>query len=241
MHAISRSGVIFVGLGAAMFVNVFLWPPRYTEELKEKLRQSNEAAVLFFCHAVHEYVGLEGRELHLDPAQGERVHRLYREARMLLELLGRERQVNVEASEPTEWVLRAEKLLEYNESIANKANRILDLLPVRLERRINAGDRPSSEEFKAILGLLASGCVTIVRLNGKLRAVIVDGGTAVAEEISEDYWENLTKAIEDWQQKLAGSYSLHALLEVAVTANEIKWASRQAKLLLAESLEIAKE
>jgi hypothetical protein len=72
---------------------------------------------------------------------------------------------------------------------------------------------------------------------GKLRTVIVDDGMAAAEEISEEFWESLTKAIEEWQQKLAGSYSLHALLEVAVTASEIKWATRQAKLLLAESLE----
>lgn len=240
VHALSRTGVIFAGLGSAMVVNVFLWPPRYTDELKEKLRQSNEAAVLFFCHAVHEYCGLEGTELNVDPAQGERVHRLNREARALLELC-RDRQGSSDAAEPGGWVFLAEKLIGYNESIANKGNRILDLLPGRLERRISSGDPPISDEFKVILELLASRCATVVRLNGKLRAVIVDGGTAVAEEISEDFWESLTTAIEQWQQKRAGSYSLHALLEVAVTANEIKWASRQAKLLLAESLETAKE
>ncbi len=236
MHALSRTGVIFAGLGSAMAVNVLLWPPRYTERLKEKLRQSNEAAVLFFCHAVHEYCGLEGTELYVDKAEGERVHRLNREARALVELC-RDRQGSTDAAEPGGWVSLAEKLIAYNESIANKGNRIFDLLPGRLERRLNSGDPPISDVFRAILELLASRCATVVRLNGKLRTVIVDGGTAAAEEISEEFWESLTKAIEEWQQKLAGSYSLHALLEVAVTASEIKWATRQAKLLLAESLE----
>jgi len=236
-HAFARTGVIFVGLGSAMLVNVFLWPPRYMEQLKEKLRQSNEAAVLYFCHAVQEYVGLEGKEYHGDTAPGERVERLNKEARRLLELLGRERTVAAGAADPAGWLALAEKLIDYNESITHKSNRILDLLPGRLERRVSSGNPPISEEFRAILELLASGCVTVVRLNGKLRSVIVDGGTAAAEEISEDYWETLTKAIEQWQPRLAGSYFLHALLEVAVTANEIKWASRQAKLLLAESLE----
>ncbi|MDR7866776.1 MAG: aromatic acid exporter family protein [Sporomusaceae bacterium] len=236
-HALARTGVIFVGLGSAMLVNVFLWPPRYTEQLKEKLRQSNEATVLYFCHAVQEYVGLEGKEYSGDTAQRARVEKLNKEARRLLELLSRERTVVAEAAEPTGWLTLAEKLIDYNESITHKGNRIIDLLPGRLERRINSGDPPISDEFRAILSLLASGCVTVVRLNGKLRSVIVDGGTAAAEEISEDYWETLTKAIEQWQPRLAGSYYLHALLEVAVTANEIKWASRQAKLLLSESLE----
>jgi hypothetical protein len=55
--------------------------------------------------------------------------------------------------------------------------------------------------------------------------VIIDNGTAEPEEISENYWERLTEAVEQWQPRLTGSYYLHALLEVAVTANEIKWAA----------------
>lgn len=128
-------------------------------------------------------------------------------------------------SQPTAWLVRAEKLLEYNESIANKGSRIFDLLPMRLERRLQSGAPPISDEFRAILGLLEKGCMTVVRLNGKLRTVIIDNGTAEPEEISENYWERLTEAVEQWQPRLTGSYYLHALLEVAVTANEIKWAA----------------
>lgn len=131
----------------------------------------------------------------------------------------------------------AEKLIDYNESIIKKGNRIFDLLPIRLERRMKSEAPPVSDEFKAILDILESGCTIVVRVNGKVRSVIVDGGITTPEEISEEYWESLTKAIEQWQPRLTGSYYLHGLLEVAVTANEIKWATRQAKILLSESVE----
>lgn len=235
-HALARTGVIFIGLGSAMIVNVFLWPPKYTKQLKEKLRQSNEAAVLYFCRAVQDYVGFDGKELHIDTGQKERVDKLNKEVRMLLDLLSTERKVGTDGSESREWISLAEKLIEYNESIAKKGDRIFDLLPIRLERRRACGDPPISEEFKAILEILESGCTIVIRVNGKIRSVIIDGGTASPEEIGEDYWESLTKAIEQWQPRLAGSYYLHGLLEVAVTANEIKWATRQAKMLLAESV-----
>lgn len=238
VHALARSGVIFVGLGSAMLVNVLLWPPRYTKQLKEKLRQSNEAAVLYFCRAVQDYVGLDtSRELHIDTEQRKRVYKLNKEARMILDLLSSERPVVAESTEPREWITLAEKLIDYNESIIKKGDRIFDLLPTRLERRMKSDAPPVSDEFKAILGILESGCTIVVRVNGKIRSVIVDGGIVSPEEISEEYWESLTTAIEQWQQRLAGSYYLHGLLEIAVTANEIKWATRQAKILLQESVE----
>ncbi|HMM22144.1 MAG TPA: aromatic acid exporter family protein [Selenomonadales bacterium] len=237
VHALARTGVIFVGLGAAMLVNVLLWPPKYTERLKEKLRQSNEAAVLYFCRAVQDYAGLDGRELSIDIEQGKRVHALNKEARTLLDLLSRERELVAGPSEPREWVSLAAKLVDYNESITKKGDRIFDLLPVRMERRASPDAPPVSDEFKAILDILESGCTIVVRLNGKLRSAIIDGSAPIPEKISEEYWESLTRAIEQWQPRLTGSYYLHGLLEAAVTANEIKWATRQAKILLYECVE----
>lgn len=237
IHALARTGVIFVGLGSAMLVNVLLWPPKYSKLLKEALRQSNEAAVLYFCRAVQDYVAVDNGEISIDKEQRKRVNKLNKEARMLLDLLSRERQVVAESSEPQEWISSAEKLIDYNESIIKKADRIFDLLPIRLERRIKSGFPPISDEFKAIMEILESGCTIVIRVNGKIRSVIVDGGKAMPEEISEDYWESLTKAIEQWQSRLTSSYYLHGLLEIAVTANEIKWATRQAKVLLSECVE----
>ena len=86
-----------------------------------------------------------------------------------------------------------------------------------------------------IVESLASRCATVDRINGKLRDVIISGLSVEVEEVSEEYWEELMKEIEDWQYKITTSYYLHALIEVAVIANEIKAASRQGKKLLYES------
>ena len=237
-HAFARTAVIFTGLGTAMTINILLWPPRYSERFKEILKESNEEAVRYFCRAVQDYVRLENEETSPNIKQRENVYKLNKEVRWLAELSGREQGViKGSPAEQNLWFSLAEKLIDYNESITRKGDRIYDLLPVRLERRQKSGAPPISDEFKAILEILDNGCTTILRINGKLRDVVIYGSSAEPEEINEDYWERLTKAIELWQPKLTGSYYLHGLIEAAVTANEIKWAARQAKSLLQESME----
>lgn len=237
-HAMTRTAVIFTGLSTAMLVNVILWPPRYEQQFKERLKESNQEAVRYFCQAVQEYVQLENEEPHLPHGQKERVHQLNEQSRVLSEFLRRERELLMSGSfGQSQWFAIAEKFMDYNESLTEKADRIYDLLPARLDRRRKSGVPPISNEFKVILDILESGCATITRVNGKLRSVIIEGTSSEPEEISEDYWEILTKAIEQWQPKLTGSYYLHALIEASVTANEIKWASRKAKNLLYEALQ----
>ncbi len=234
-HALTRSGVIFIGLSVAMITNIVLWPPRYQQQFKEKLEESNKAAILYFCQAIQDYVQLDKLKPSLHPEQKDEVHKLNKETRKLLEFLNREGDLlHIGKAEQTNWFTITEKFIDYNQSLIGKADRIYELLPARFDRRLQSGLQPISPEFQEILDILASGCITITRVNSKLRAIIIDRQTAVPEEISEDYWEKLTQAIELWQATLAGSYYLHPLLDVAVTANEIKWASRQAKKLLYE-------
>ena len=234
-HAINRTGVIFTGLATAMLVNVLLWPPRYGQQLKAKLREGNEAAVAYFCCAIEEYGRLENEAPTCDMAARNRAHQLNEEARSLANLLIREGEMPVVVSpDQNQWLTLADKLIDYNSSLAEKADRIMDLLPVRLERRHQAGDPPISEEFRAILAILEQGCDSIRRINAKLRTSVIDGEKVAPEQISEVYWEKLTVAIEQWQPKLTGSYYVHALIEASVTANEIRWASRQGKRLLQE-------
>lgn len=235
-HAFARTAVIFVGLGTAMLVNILLWPPHYRQQFADKLRQSNQETVHYFCTAVHEYVALVNEAPDLNPEQRKKVRKLYKEARVLAGFLGRDGQLfSTGPAADSERLVLAEKLIDYNQSLAGKADRIYDLLPARFDRRQSSGAPPISDEFKAILEMLASGCDTITRINEKLRSVIIDKQAAEPEDINEDYWEQMTKAIEEWQPKLTGSYYLHGLLELAVVANEIKWGARQAKTLLTES------
>jgi len=234
-HALSRTAVIFAGLTTAMLVNIFLWPPRYKGQFKIKLQESSEEVVRYFCQAIQEYVQIENDRPVLDQNYKAKVHRLNQEVRALSVLLKREGEILAFGPlEQREWFVRAEKLIDYNETLTEKADRIYELVPQRFERRLAAGTLPVSNEFKVILDILQSGCTSINRLTGKLQMVIIEGQQMEAEEVSEDYWEKLTKAIEEWQPKLTGSYYIHALIEAAVMASEIKWASRQAKKLLHE-------
>lgn len=74
----------------------------------------------------------------------------------------------------------------------------------------------------------------VVEINLRIGQLICDQVPVESEAISEAYWERLTGAIERWQPKLTSSYYLHALIEVSVVANDIRWISREGKKLLLE-------
>lgn len=237
-HALSRTAVIFAGLGTAMIINIALWPPRYQQQFKDKLQQNNEEVVRYFCRAVQEFVHLDQQEPDLNEVQKKKVHQLNKEVRTLKSLLKRDGEVLTAPSDQDEWVLKAEKFADYNRALTEKADRIYALVQERYERRLQYGVPPISPEFKEILEILQSGCTTINRINEKLRRVVIENKPAEAEAYTEEYWEKLIKAIEQWQSKLTGTYYVHGLMEASVAASEIKWASRQAKKLLFEIQEL---
>lgn len=238
-HALARTAVIFVGLGTAMIINISLWPPRYKNQFILKMRIANEETANYFCQAVRAYVTLGNEDPDSNQAKCQQIHKLNKEVRALSELFKQEGGLLTPVSSAQgEWFGVAERLLDYNEALAERADRIYDLLSGRFERRMKAGYPPISEEFRTILAILDSGCDTIDRINAKLRIRIIDDRPVEAEAISEDFWKRLTIAIEHWQMKFTDSYYLHALLEAAVTANELKWAAREAKRLLSESVQI---
>jgi hypothetical protein len=236
-HSLSRTLVIFVGMGTAMVINIVLMPPRYKNQFIGKLQASNELAVNCFGQAVKEYVQLgdQAPDYHLE--QRALVHQQNKQARDLFALIKREGDwLNSVASEQHEWFAVAEKLIDYNEAMAEGADRIYEQAATRYDRRLHVGFPPITDEFSANLALLEGGCRSIARVNGKVRMAIIDGKNSAIEEINEDYWERLMLAIEQWQTRSAGSYYLHTLLEAAVMANEIKWGARQAKKLLHDAV-----
>lgn len=233
-HALGRSAVIFVGLVVAMTVNVVLWPPRHRDAFFNKVRECNLAAVNYFCQAVHDFVHLDNSEIPVPVALRDTAMKLSRECRVIAGHYLRERNNygHVYGLEDSGGFLAEEKFLDYNDAIIDKASQIYDLLPARLERRLNSGAVPVSVNFRSILNILESGCITIQRVNGKLTRVICDSREVAPEEISEDYWEQLRDAIEKWKPGLIGSFYLHALIEVAVVAGEIRWVAREGKKLI---------
>jgi hypothetical protein len=193
--------------------------------------------VTCFGQAVQEYVQLDDQAPDYHLAQRKHVHQQNKQARDLFALIKREDGwLTPTSSDQHQWFSVAEKLIDYNEALAEGADRIYEQAATRYERRSKLGFPLLTDEFSAILEMLKGGCQTIARVNGKTRMAIIDGKTTDIEEINEDYWERLMLAIEQWQSRSAGSYYLHTLLEAAAMANEIKWAARQAKKILHEAV-----
>jgi uncharacterized membrane protein YgaE (UPF0421/DUF939 family) len=237
-QALDRSAVIFIGLVVAMTVNAVLWSPRHGRRLVDKLRASNEAAVRYFCQAVHDFVQLENQEIPRPEAQQAKVAELIGETRALAEYFRYERKHYFDRyshNGQEEWFPVAERLMDYNEALTEKADHLYELLPARLGRRLESGAPRVSNEFRFILEVLENGCLTIERVNEKLRFLICDLVAVESEEVSESYWEKLAVAIERWQSKPIDSYCLHTLIEVAVVAGEIRWVSREGKRLLGQA------
>jgi len=149
---VDRSAVIFIGLIVAMFINIILWPPDFKQKFKEKLHESNQQAVLYFCQAIQDYVQLESQPPILRQAQKKSVHKLNKEARTLLQFLKSEGDLlNPITSEQPNRFTNAEKFIDYNQSLLGKADRIYELLPDRFDRQYQSGLPPIIPEFKIIL------------------------------------------------------------------------------------------
>lgn len=233
-HALTRSAVIFTGLAVALVINITLWPPRHGRRFFALLGKCNQAAVGYLCQAIKDFTHLGEAEIADHRDNKETVHSLTRETRSVAEfyLRGRKGFGSFGFADTGEKYPLAEKLMEYNEAIVEKADQIYDLLPARLERRAKAGALPVSEEFRSMLEILENGCVIIKRVNTKLMDLVDGSTTESREEISEAYWENLFAALEMWQPRLTGSYYLHALIEVAMVAGEIRWVAREGKKMV---------
>lgn len=221
-HALSRTAVIFTGLIVSSFVNIILWPPRYREKLIDKIQEADIAVVNYFCHAVDDFVFLDSREVHSHPEAKNKVYALITEARQIAQYI----QSDVKLRNDSD------KILDYVEGTAEKADLIYEIISTRMERREKSGNPPISEEFRAILDLLADGCNTINSVNANIRSIILDNLNIKGEKIHERYWTSLTEKIEQWHYKLNSSYYVHALIDVGVVANEIRWVSRQGKKLV---------
>lgn len=83
-----------------------------------------------------------------------------------------------------------------------------------------------------MLALLAQGDTGVVRVNQKLRDALLHG-QPVEPEIGEHHWTRLTSTMERGSRKSTAT-TISTLIEVAVIANEIKTAARDAKRLLQE-------
>ena len=234
-HALLRTGVVFTGLLTAMVINILLWPPKYGQAFREKLSEANAQTVLYFSQSLHDYAMIGDAPPLINETQQKQVRQLNAEVRSLADLCKNEAALfSTVTSKQHEWFATAKRLRDYNESLAEKADRICALIPGRYERRQELDAPEITVAFQNILDLLAQGDSGVVRVNEKLRRALLNGENVLPEEISETYWNRLRAAIELWQPETDNPYYIHELMEVASVASEIKSAARNAKRLLQE-------
>ena len=206
------------------------------ERFKERIKQSNQETVRYFCQALIAYDELDKNPPELNLEQKQEVHRLRDEVQVLSECMKKAGDMGNETGTEAVWFSLLKKFIDYNESLVEKADRIYGLLTGRYERRVQVGLPPVTTMFHDVMNMLIGGSETIERVNKKLRMAILDGAVVEAETIEEGYWQDLAARIQRWHPTAATDSYIHAMMEISVMAHEIKTATRQGKKMLTEAI-----
>ncbi len=235
-HAWVRVQAVLIGLFSALLVNRLIFPPRYEEKLKAKLAEVNQQVIGLYSEAIDRFINLEPipvEELHNRAATARKklqgawdLLKLYAEQDRVL-------QANLTMG-GSATVDRWEDYYRYNKGCLDKALEILEVVPRRLARRQAAGSPPPSPEFQAILGHLARGKEGVVAINQQLYRCLFEGAPLSWTDTGEEYWHLVSEAIDRWSARFAGSYYIHAFMEVAVVLNDLRWVAQTGKAILQE-------
>lgn len=226
-HALTRSYVVFIGLGTALMVNSFLPQPRYKDALLNNLAKLNKLTANFFHDLVQGFINL-------NPISDAEFESRKKEIKELLRLTRTQFELHKEQSKyqsrlPYDIQEKWEKYLDYNVKLYYKSQELHDATKQRIEWRKERGDPPISTEFKMVLGMLERGINSFISLNGQLYEHIYYGKPLSRIPINEQFWEEFSYFIDRWHVRMTGSSFLHAFMYVSVVANHIKWASRSIK------------
>ncbi len=226
-HALTRSYVIFVGLGAALTVNNLLSQPRYNDSFLSSLGNFSEQAASFFEQRVRDFIRLQPMDSNDYESRKDDIKNLLRKTRNLFELHKEQnRYLNMVPLDVQEqW----EKYLDFNVKLFYKSQEIYSATQQRLRWRSERGDPPISKEFNHVLEMLERGIHSFTVLNTKLNRYIFEGQELRLAPVSERFWEELSVFIDEWNSQLTGAAFLHAFMFVSVVANDIKWATRSIK------------
>lgn len=226
-HALTRSYVVFVGLGSALLVNSFLPQPRYNELALMQLGKLNNEAAKFFQELVIDFIKLEPMTLEEFERRRAQIKDHLRLTRNQFEL-HRDQNKYLKLV-PPEVQERWERYLDFNIKLFYKSQEIYSATQQRLVWRTERGAPPISTEFQMVLAMLERGIGSFSHLNEKLHQFILQGEHMPRVEPNEQFWEELSYFIDRWHTRMTGANFLHAFMYVSVVANDIKWASRSIK------------
>ncbi|SHG94582.1 Aromatic acid exporter family member 1 [Desulforamulus hydrothermalis Lam5 = DSM 18033] len=229
-EALYRSLVIFIGLGVGMVVNGLVAPPHYRDRLLCSLQRLNEVTADFFCTLAEGFIQIKLMPEAEYMQRRQEVKSLLSESRLYLELwkeqLGQDKT-------PYPWQDQLiEKYIDFNANLYHKSKDIYNTTIDRINWRQQMGNPDISPEFAAILAMLQHGNKDFARLNRELRQALFEGKPARHYPVDDAFWQELSDFVDKWHEKLTGAYYMHALLFLAVVANNLKFANRTAKEFL---------
>lgn len=219
-HAITRMSLIGIGLVIALVVNVLLAPPDILKTLNPRVSHFHREATRFFNDEVLNFI--ERKE-----AKQQRIVKLHQmledatEIKDSIDILKQE--LHHKDEKTVKQVQLLEGLYQLSFHMINKIIVLQDIIPDRLKRTAQRGNRPYSTEFAPIIEFLVEAIVCL-RNNADLleQAIVRENEISVLQEIKSD--DDLDEFLESWHQKHIGdSYYFHALMEVGIVIYEIRW------------------
>ena len=229
-EALYRSLVIFIGLGAGLLVNGLVAPPRYRDRLLNKIQELNNQSAEFFAELADGFLALDIMPEEEYQSKRAEVKKLLSESRLYLELW--KEQLGQDQT-PYPWQDQLiEGYIDFNANLYHKSKDIYEMTISRIAWREQLGHPPITPEFEAILAMLQHGKKDFLKLNAELQSSLFDGQQAKHYPVDDAYWEEMGSFVDQWHTKLSGAYYMHALLFLAVVANNLKFANRATKEFL---------
>jgi hypothetical protein len=226
-HAATRSLAVFIGLGVALGVNRVLAPPRYKDKLSQEVILLFQETSSYFLESLHTFIHSGNFNLFRKKEPKELKIKLI-ETEELLEHAREELT-------PLDNPIFTERMMEISRGFVERGQSINEMTSSRVKRR-HAPDSPISSEgvspeFQGVLDILSVGEANLDQLGRKLLIGLKDKHSFGVFEEDTEYWEQFDAVIDEWQKKVSGVFYLRALMEVAVVATEMRWASRRMKTL----------
>ncbi|MTI81861.1 MAG: membrane-like protein [Firmicutes bacterium] len=230
MHALDRSYIIFIGLAAALLVNIIVLPPKYKNRLTELLRTLNDEMAAFFEQSVRDFINLE-RDPDKFYAKREEVKNLIRKSREYLELY--KEQLGGDA--PNDQRVKIyERYIDYNSNLYHSSRDTYIATEQRISWRVERGDPPITDDFKDVLKTLEHGLASFNYLNYELQKAVLDNEEPKLLPVDDSLWEELSLHVDKWHVHITGANFLHAFMNVSAVAYDIKLACRGIKQFLSD-------
>ncbi len=224
MHAVTRSLSIFIGLVVALAINRFLAPPRYKKTFKENLFSLYHDSSIFFHESIEHFV----ESTPLNEYEKAKPTNLAARLEYVMELYEHAR----EEFNSKDKAQVMERLIELTRGFIERGENIEEMTRQRVKRR-QAADSPLqsgdeiSPEFQSVLEVILVGKRKLADLRDNVQIGLTQRHESMPTALDTEYWSKFDLAMDQWQRTVSGVFFLRGMMEVAVVATEMRWASKR--------------